>query len=66
MYPEIGNTLNMIGNMQMQPGSAKGARVSLQRALEIEEAVYGPVHSEVASTLSKLGAWEPPGEDPTE
>jgi tetratricopeptide (TPR) repeat protein len=40
---------------QAQLGELEAARTSLQRALAIEEAVYGPEHPEVARMLGNLG-----------
>jgi Tfp pilus assembly protein PilF len=41
--------------VQSELGEFEAARSSLQRALAIREAVYGPKHPEVARTLGNLG-----------
>jgi tetratricopeptide (TPR) repeat protein len=40
---------------QLELGELPAARATLERALAIEEAAYGPDHPEVAMTLGNLG-----------
>ena len=41
--------------MQQELGELEAARVTQQRALAINQAVYGPEHPAVANTLGNLG-----------
>ncbi|MGI8730893.1 MAG: tetratricopeptide repeat protein [Solirubrobacteraceae bacterium] len=40
--PEVAITLGNLGIVQQQLGELEAARVTVQRALTIKEAVYGP------------------------
>ena len=45
----------MVGNLLYRMGHLQQARARLERALQIDEANYGPMHPEVATVLLRLG-----------
>jgi Tfp pilus assembly protein PilF len=53
-HPEVAITLNNLGNAQDLLGESEAARLTLQRALAMFEAVYGAEHPQVALTLGNL------------
>ena len=53
---EVAKVLIKLGAVQLRLGELEAARVSLERALVISEAVYGPDHPELVPALINLGA----------
>ena len=58
-YPDLAEKsaalLNLLGIYLHVSAQHKAARATLERALAVKEAVYGPDHPEVAGTLTMLG-----------
>jgi len=53
-HPDVAMTLKILGTVHESLAAFAEARVSHQRALTIEESVYGLTHPEVACTLGNL------------
>ena len=47
--------MNNLGGVLQDLGDLKGSRENLERALGIDEAVYGPDHPSVARDVNNLG-----------
>ncbi|WP_460504235.1 FxSxx-COOH system tetratricopeptide repeat protein, partial [Catellatospora paridis] len=56
--PATANALGTLGSYLYGRAEYASARTTLQRALAIKEAVYGPDHPQVATTLGNLGVVE--------
>ena len=54
-HPDIGRTLRILGNAQIELGRLSEASDSLDRALKIMEVVYGPEHPQTALVLDRIG-----------
>jgi tetratricopeptide (TPR) repeat protein len=54
-HAKTGTTYKNIGLVQGKKGDFDSAMMNLEKALEIQEAVYGSYHPEVATTRSHLG-----------
>jgi tetratricopeptide (TPR) repeat protein len=52
-HPDVARDVNNLGSVLRDLGDL--ARASFERALAIEEAVYGPDHLEVATGVNNLG-----------
>ena len=53
--PSVATDLNNLGMVLRDLGDYKGAKLKLERALAIDEKVYGPEHPSVATNLNNLG-----------
>jgi tetratricopeptide (TPR) repeat protein len=54
-HPDVGVTLRVMGNAQIELGRLSEAADSLDRALKIVEATYGPEHPQTALVLDRIG-----------
>ena len=54
-HPDVATHLNNLAQLLQSAGRLKEAEPTVQRALKIDEAVYGPNHPEVATDLNNLG-----------
>jgi len=55
-HPDVAATLNNLGGFYNSQGKPVEAEHLLKRALAIQEYVWGPEHTAVATTLGHLGA----------
>lgn len=53
--PEIGVTLNNLGQVRLMTGDLEAAKAAFQQAIHITEAHYGPDHPDVAQQINNLG-----------
>jgi Tfp pilus assembly protein PilF len=56
LAPKVASLLGNLGIYLLVSAQLTAARATLQRALAIEEAAYGPDHPQVAITLTNLGS----------
>ena len=54
-HPDVARDVNNLGSVLCDLGELAGARAAFERALAIDEAVYGPDHPDVARDVNNLG-----------
>jgi non-specific serine/threonine protein kinase/serine/threonine-protein kinase len=54
-HPDVGVSLDLLGQFHYWNGDHARARETLERALAVREAAFGPEHPQVAFTLTALG-----------